>query len=120
MAPKILLVGNCQVRPIEFLLRHLNNAEETNTIIVHLAKDSEREEYEHLLNSADIIVSQKIQDNYPCQTVRSWKIREEHRTKIIFIPSLFSKRSASKFTATSSIPIAKPPNISEIKKKIVE
>ena len=31
---------------------------------------------------------------------------------------MFSKRSASKFTATSSIPIAKPPNKSEIKKKI--
>ena len=91
MAPKILLVGNCQVRPIEFLLRHLNNAEETNTIIVHLANDSEREEYEHLLNSADIIVSQKIQDNYPCQTVRSSKIKEEHPTKTIFIPNLFYK-----------------------------
>ena len=43
MAPNILLVGNCQVRPIESLLKHLNNVEETHKIIVHLAKDSERE-----------------------------------------------------------------------------
>ena len=44
MAPKILLVGNCQVRPIACLLERLNIIEEAQTIIVHLAKDSEYKE----------------------------------------------------------------------------
>ena len=48
------------------------------------------------------------------------RLQNEWLLFIIFVSSLFSKRSASKFTATSSIPIAKPPNKSEIKKKIGE
>ena len=48
------------------------------------------------------------------------RLQNEWLRFIIFVSSLFSKRSASKFTATSSIPIAKPPNKSEIKKKIGE
>ena len=91
MAPNILLVGNCQVRPIESLLKHLNNVEETHKIIVHLAKDSERETHNDLFKSADIIISQQIQDRYPCQAVRSSILKANHPDKIIFIPNLFYK-----------------------------
>ena len=91
MAPKILLVGNCQVRPIACLLERLNIIEEAQTIIVHLAKNSEYKEHENLLDRADVIVSQKIQDNYPCQTVRSSTIQEKYSHKTIFIPNLFYK-----------------------------
>ena len=91
MAANILLVGNCQVRPIESLLKHLNSVEETHKIIVHLAKDSERETHNDLFKSADIIISQQIQDSYPCQAVRSSILKANHPDKIIFIPNLFYK-----------------------------
>lgn len=91
MVPKILFVGNCQVRPIESLLKHLSEVKKTQNIIVHLANNSERVQHEKLLNSADVIISQQIHDNYRCETVRSSIIKERHQKKIIFIPNLFYK-----------------------------
>ena len=89
MNPKIVLVANCQARPISTILRNHYNANVEEPIIVHLAKDDDAKECLSILNSADYIVSQSISKTYPCSFVRTESIKEKFGDKVILIPNLY-------------------------------
>ena len=89
MHPKIVLIANCQARPISSILRNHYNAIVDEPIIVHLAKDDDAAECLSILNSADYIISQFISKTYPCNFVRSESIKEKFGEKVILIPNLY-------------------------------
>ena len=89
MSPKIVLVANCQARPISTMLCKHYNAVIDDPIIVHLAKDEDAKKYLSILHSADYIVSQNISNTYGCQFVRTESIQEQFKNKTILIPNLY-------------------------------
>lgn len=89
MTPKVVLVANCQARPIATLLNQNYEVEITDKIIVHLAKDNDFERYEQKLESADYIISQFINKTYPCEFVRTQNMQEKFQNKLILIPNLY-------------------------------
>jgi len=87
---KIVVVGNCQARPIAELLKKLNsNIEVINIAIVHLLKSEQYSEYNDDFESADYIISQLVADNYPCEFVRSRSLKEKYGAKVVTIVNLF-------------------------------
>jgi hypothetical protein len=87
---KIVVVGNCQARPIAKILEALNpKIEVTATAIVHLLKQRQFEEYKEYFQEADLIVSQLVNDAYPCKFVRTNFLKAHYGTKVISIVNLF-------------------------------
>jgi hypothetical protein len=87
---KIAVIGNCQARPIaELLGKQYLNVEIVSIAIVHLLSDDDEREYDIQLQAADYIVSQSVADNYPCQFVRTSKLKEKYGDKVLSIPNLF-------------------------------
>ena len=87
---KIAIVGNCQVRPLKHIIEKLcNSVEVIGTPIVHLLKDQNLTETYQILDKADIIVTQVIADNYPCNYIRTNRLKNTYPGKIITILNLF-------------------------------
>ncbi|UNE48197.1 hypothetical protein FF099_09100 [Aquisalinus flavus] len=58
-------------------------------VIVHLSKDSDLPEVEPRMKEADLILAQSVNDNYPCQFVRTQNLREAHGDKVVIWINLF-------------------------------
>lgn len=87
---KVVVVGNCQARPIAALLEKMSDQiEVTKVAIVHLLKNEQEEEYNHFFEEADYIIAQLVAPNYPCEFVRNSFLKEYYGTKIVTIVNLF-------------------------------
>jgi hypothetical protein len=87
---KIVIVGNCQARPLAHILKTLNPAIDVYAVaVVHLLKQVQIEEYIPAFENADIIISQLISENYPCEFVRTNFLRESFNEKLITILNLY-------------------------------
>lgn len=87
---KVVVIGNCQARPIAKILSLLNkNIEVTSVAIVHLLKSEEASSYLPLFEDADLIITQLIADNYPCDFVRTSALKKAYNEKIIAIVNLY-------------------------------
>jgi len=87
---KIVVVGNCQARPLAKILESLNpKINVTAMAIVHLLKDEQFEEYRPAFEEADLIVSQLVFDAYPCEFVRTNFLIERYGSKVISIVNLY-------------------------------
>ena len=84
-----VIVSNCQGRPLGSILTTLYEIECQDIIIVHLAKDSDAERFDACLNSADVVISQHIQDQYPCSFVRTSSLQQRLGDRLITIPNIF-------------------------------
>ena len=71
------------------MLTTLYEIECQEIIIVHLAKDSEAETFDTCLERADVVISQHIQDQYPCAFVRTSALRQRVGKRLITIPNIF-------------------------------
>lgn len=90
MSKKIVIIGNCQARPLAKLLKKLNpRVDVTAIIIVHLTKSEQFAEYEDQLEEADLIVSQLVADQYPCDFVRTSFLKERYGKKVVSVLNLF-------------------------------
>ncbi|AII42022.1 hypothetical protein KR100_01195 [Synechococcus sp. KORDI-100] len=85
----IAVVANCQARPLIHLLEANFKVQCLEPIIVHLAKDEYADEYRFKLETADILISQFISDQYPCSTIRTKNLKESLIKKLVLIPNLF-------------------------------
>lgn len=89
---KIVVVGNCQSRPIATIIKQIAPSTEIiGVVVVHLATDKEKSENLALYASADIIIAQLVADNYPCDYVRTKFLLEKFNGKIVVINNLFFK-----------------------------
>lgn len=87
---KVVVVGNCQARPIAKILESLNPAiEVTAMAIVHLLKSDQFPEYKDHFESADLIISQLVFDTYPCEFVRTNFLKSTYGNKVVSIINLY-------------------------------
>jgi hypothetical protein len=87
---KIVVVGNCQARPIATLLEAMSHeVEVTKVAIVHLLNSDQESEYSPFFEDADYIIAQLVNDNYPCEFVRSDNLSNQYGKKVIKIINLF-------------------------------
>ncbi|MFD3389350.1 WcbI family polysaccharide biosynthesis putative acetyltransferase [Alteromonas macleodii] len=87
---KILVIGNCQARPISRILSDkYENIYVLDPIIAHLAKNEMEHEYIRLLESADVIISQHLSDDFNCEVIRSNNLKNLFKEKIVLIPNLY-------------------------------
>jgi hypothetical protein len=89
---KIVIVGNCQARPIATLLEKMSSeVEVTKVAIVHLLKSEQENEYKEAFEEADHIVTQLIASNYPCEFVRTNDLKNKYGNKVTTIVNLYFK-----------------------------
>jgi hypothetical protein len=87
---KIVVVGNCQARPIAKLLGLMSDEIEiTKIAIVHLLKPEDESEYNSFFEDADYIITQLVASNYPCEFVRTAKLKLEYEEKVTTIVNLY-------------------------------
>ncbi|GGP85060.1 WcbI family polysaccharide biosynthesis putative acetyltransferase [Shewanella ulleungensis] len=87
---KVVVVGNCQARPIATLLEAMSEEiEVTKVAIVHLLNSEQEAEYKPFFEEADYIIAQLVSDNYPCEFVRSDKLSNQYGNKVIKVINLF-------------------------------
>ena len=86
----IVVVANCQARPIAKLLQVLSSKiQVTSEIIVHLSKTEDFGKYKQKLEKSDWIISQLVADTYPCEFVRTTFLKERYGKKVITILNLY-------------------------------
>ncbi|GAB3098985.1 hypothetical protein G8770_02770 [Aestuariicella hydrocarbonica] len=87
---KVVVVGNCQARPLAKLLESLNpSIVVTVTAIVHLLKSEQFSEYQKYFEEADLIVSQLVLDSYPCDFVQTGFLKSRYKEKVVSIVNLY-------------------------------
>ena len=87
---RVVVVGNCQARPIARLLESCGlNIEVTAVAIVHLLDDARHEEYREHLETADFIVAQLVADDYPCRFVSTSALAASYPEKLLGIVNLY-------------------------------
>lgn len=86
----VVVVGNCQARPVaDMLKRAMPDIDIAGIGIVHLLKNDEAETYERLFTAADLIFAQRVTDNYPVTFVRTGELKARYSEKVVSWPNLF-------------------------------
>ena len=89
-AKRVVVLGNCQSRPLASMLARTSlDIEITATIVVHLTDDSHEGQYQEALADADVILSQRVADNYPCKFVRTSELQSKYGCRVISWPNLY-------------------------------
>ncbi len=93
---KVVVVGNCQARPIATLLEKMSDeVEVTKVAIVHLLKSEQEDEYKPFFEEADYIIAQLVNDNYPCEFVRTDILKKLYGSKVKSIVNLYSSEQTT-------------------------
>ena len=86
----ITVIGNCQARPIaELLSKSISRPAKVETIIAHLAHTYEPSEIKKLLENSDIIITQRIADNFTCPDIVTSNIRKRVNASVLVIHNLY-------------------------------
>lgn len=86
---KILVLGNCQARPVSQFLGLATGATMLEPVVLHLARPEEEPTHETRMRDADLIVAQATQDAFSPAHVASSGIRARHAGKVLVWPNLF-------------------------------
>lgn len=87
---KLVVLGNCQARPIAYTLSQLcSSVEVIHTPIIHLLGPEDEFEFFSALGNADYVVTQLIGDNYRVQFATTAHLERMYGSKIIKIVNLF-------------------------------
>lgn len=87
---KIVVIANCQARPIAKYINELSEECEVIEVgIVHLLDDDKKEYFQSKFEEADFIVAQQVSANYPCQFVTTKRLMEKYSSKVISIVNLY-------------------------------
>lgn len=86
----IAIVGNCQARPLAQIIQSLvPYVNITGIAIVHLLHDAQQPEYAPIFESADLILAQRVTDNYHCSFVRNAELRNKYGDRVRVWPNLY-------------------------------
>ena len=85
---KILVVGNCQARPLSNLLTEVAGCDILPPIILHLAHETDSDTHLPLLAEADVILAQQTADTFRVPYLRSEAIRARDK-KVLVWPNVF-------------------------------
>ncbi len=87
---KVVVAGNCQARPMARLLSQLNpEITITATPIVHLLQPADEAVFRPALDEADLIITQLIADSYPCEFIRTNRLKERYGDRVKTILNLY-------------------------------
>lgn len=87
---KVLVIGNCQARPIAAILEKLAvNVELLEPVILHLSKAYDEPEHEALINTADIVFAQYTAENFQPAHLRSSFLKQQNPGKVLIWPNIF-------------------------------
>ena len=85
---KLLVTGNCQARPLTSYFEKSGYFECLPPIILHLARDQDRDLHLQKLEEADVILAQKTADNFALNYLRSGHLKTSHDDVVIW-PNIF-------------------------------
>ncbi|OGR06879.1 MAG: hypothetical protein A2511_17515 [Deltaproteobacteria bacterium RIFOXYD12_FULL_50_9] len=86
----IAIAGNCQARPLAQVIKSLvPDVYISGIAIVHLLSDAQQDEYTKIFESADLILAQRVTDNYPCTFVRNKELRKKYEDRLLVWPNLY-------------------------------
>lgn len=86
---KILVLGNCQARPVSHMLGLATAAKLLEPVVLHLARTDEVSFHEAQMQEADLIIAQATQDDFSPAHVASTGIRARYSGKVMVWPNLF-------------------------------
>lgn len=88
-AMKLLVIGNCQARPMAHILAKGLGATALPPIIVHLAREANAQHDLALMDDADLIFAQFTDANFKPQHVAMRTVKDRHPDKTIVWPNIF-------------------------------
>lgn len=86
---KLLVLGNCQARPLASILAHAEAFQVLPPIILHLSKDTDLELHEKLFHEADLIVAQATSESFKPTHLQSSSIKERFGDRVTIWPNIF-------------------------------
>ncbi|MAU94932.1 WcbI family polysaccharide biosynthesis putative acetyltransferase [Marinibacterium profundimaris] len=86
---KLLVIGNCQARPLSRILCSGGSFEALAPIILHLSKDDQKAEHEAAMDEADVILTQLTAENFQVAHLVAARVRDRHPGKVLIWPNLF-------------------------------
>lgn len=87
---RVVVAGNCQARPVSKYLKIMcPEIELLPEIIVHLSRPDLAVAHQQILDSADVILAQSVQDGYSVEHLTSNNLRSQYGDKLITWPNLF-------------------------------
>lgn len=86
---RLLVIGNCQARPVSQFLGQTGLFDCLAPIILHLAGNDMRAEHERRIESADLILAQLTADSFPIPHLQSTRLRARLGNKVIVWPNMF-------------------------------
>ncbi len=86
---RLLVIGNCQARPVSQILGQTGFFDCLEPIILHLAGNDMRAEHENRIGSADLILAQLTADSFPIAHLQSTRLRARLGNKVIVWPNMF-------------------------------
>jgi hypothetical protein len=87
--PKIVVVGNCQARPVSHILGVRTEAQMLEPIVLHLATAAEENRHGAILESADLILAQYTASLFKPKHLASESIFNKHPQKTLVWTNLF-------------------------------
>lgn len=86
---KIVVVGNCQARPLTQVFQRGSAAETLTPIILHLSKASDEQEHTLLFNEADVILCQFTAPTFEPNHLAMRNLKSLYPSKVIVWPNIF-------------------------------
>lgn len=86
---KLLVIGNCQARPVSQLLGLATGADMLEPIILHLARPEDASVHEQRMQEADLIFTQWTQDTFSPVHVASSGVSARYPGRTLIWPNLF-------------------------------
>jgi hypothetical protein len=86
---KVLVIGNCQARPLGNLLAKYTECDVLEPIILHLAKDAEKVEHLERIVAADLVLAQATASLFKPSYLRSDVLKQTFTDRIMVWPNVF-------------------------------
>jgi hypothetical protein len=86
----VAVLGNCQAQPLAGqLAATVPGLSVERVVIVHLARDEDRDAVYQDLDRVDLVIAQRVVDNYPCAFVRNAELKQAFGDKVLVWPNLY-------------------------------
>lgn len=86
---RVVIVGNCQARPMGEILSAIFGIDVQASVIVHLVRPQDEAKYLDVLQGADVILAQRVAENYPAPFVRTDALRQRYGEKVRIWQNLY-------------------------------
>ena len=86
----VLVIANCQARPIVNILRvYMGDVGTFDAIIVHLSSQDTLRVDEEKISKANLVITQYISPDYPAAHLATQKLKQSVNSKLVVVPNLY-------------------------------